>query len=52
MYLRGFVGGCYEEGIWTPLKNSAFGGENAGMMGWLKKQGGSIQQASISPMPV
>ena len=39
MYLRGFVGGCYEEGIWTPLKNSAFGGENAGMMGWLKKQG-------------
>lgn len=39
MYLRGFVGGCYQEGIWTPLKNSAFGGENAGMMKWLKKQG-------------
>ncbi len=39
LYLRGFVGGKYENGIWTPLPDSAYGGENIGMLDWLKEQG-------------
>lgn len=38
LYLRGFVGGKYENGVWTPLPDSAYGGENIGMLEWLKKQ--------------
>ncbi len=38
LYLRGFVGACYENGRWTPLKRAAFGGEQTGQVRWLKKQ--------------
>ena len=39
LYLRGYVGGKYENGVWTPLPDSAYGGENIGMLEWLEKQG-------------
>lgn len=39
LYLRGYVGGKYENGVWTPLPDSAYGGENIGMSEWLEKQG-------------
>lgn len=38
LYLRGFVGGTYQNGSWQALSDSAYGGDNAGMMKWLKKQ--------------
>lgn len=38
LYLRGYVGGKYENGVWSPLPDSAYGGENIGMLEWLKKQ--------------
>ena len=38
LYLRGYVGGKYENGVWSPLPDSAYGGENIGMLEWLKQQ--------------
>ena len=38
LYLRGFVGSIYQEGIWLPLSDSAYGGDNSGMLKWLKKR--------------
>ena len=38
LYLRGFIGSTYQDGSWTPLSDSAYGGDNSGMMKWLKKQ--------------
>lgn len=38
LYLRGFAGSIYKDGKWLEIKNSAFGGENAGMLKWLNKQ--------------
>lgn len=38
LYLRGFIGSTYQDGSWIPLSDSAYGGENAGMLKWLKKQ--------------
>lgn len=38
LYLRGFVGSTYQNGNWTELSDSAYGGDNAGMIKWLKKQ--------------
>ena len=38
-YLRAFVGSSYENGIWQPLPDAAFGGDNAGMLQWLAEQG-------------
>ena len=37
MYLRGFVGSVYEGGVWKETEDSAYGGENAGMLRWLKQ---------------
>ena len=38
LYLRGFVGSTYQSGTWNALSDSAYGGDNAGMLKWLKKQ--------------
>ena len=39
LYLRGFVGGIYENGIWKQMPDLVYGGENAGMLDWLAKKG-------------
>lgn len=38
LYLRGYVGGRYKDGIWSELPDSFYGKENAGMLRWLEKQ--------------
>ena len=38
MYLRGFVGSVYEDGVWKKTEDSAYSGENAGMLRWLKQK--------------
>ena len=38
LYLRGFVGGTYDEGVWRKLSNAAYIGENTGMIKWLEEQ--------------
>lgn len=39
MYFRGFVGGKYNDGQWTQMPDSAYGGENAGILDWLSEHG-------------
>lgn len=39
LYLRGYVGADYRGGVWSPLPNLAYAGENAGMLDWLHEQG-------------
>ena len=39
LYLRGFVGAEYEDGIWSPLADSAYGDTHAGMLKWLYDRG-------------
>lgn len=39
LYLRAFVGSVYSDGVWTPLPDSAYGGDYAGMLTWLSEQG-------------
>ncbi len=39
LYLRAFVGAVYSEGAWTPLPDSAYSGDYAGMLNWLETQG-------------
>ena len=39
IYLRGYTAGRYQNGIWSPLPGSDFGGDNAGMLKWLGQQG-------------
>ena len=34
-YFKGFVGTKYEDGKWSPLPKSSYGGENNGMLTWL-----------------
>ena len=38
LYLRGFIGGSYQDGVWESMPESAYGGNDAGMMKWLKSQ--------------
>lgn len=38
LYLRGFVGSVYKEGIWEEPADSVYGGENTGMLKWLSKK--------------
>lgn len=38
LYLRGFVGACYEDGGWSTLKRASFRGEQAGQMRWLEER--------------
>lgn len=37
LYLRGFVGGRYQDGSWKQLPKSAYKGDNTGMLDWLSK---------------
>lgn len=37
LYLRGFEGGCYEDGKWKELKKSSYGYEHSGILDWLQK---------------
>ena len=39
LYLKGFVGASYSNGVWSPLSGSAYGGKYAGMLSWLSEQG-------------
>ena len=39
LYLKGYIGTEYIDGFWDPLPDSAYGGEDAGMLDWLKKKG-------------
>lgn len=36
LYLRGFEGGCYEDGKWKELKKSSYGYEHSGILDWLQ----------------
>lgn len=38
LYLRGFIGGTYDDGVWKKLSNTAYIGENTGMLKWLENQ--------------
>ncbi len=38
LYLASFLGSVYENGAWQPLPKSSYGGENTGLLRWLKKQ--------------
>ena len=37
LYLRGFVGSVYENGVWEEPTDAVYGGENAGMLKWLEE---------------
>ena len=39
IYLRGFIGADYQDGVWTLPADAAYGGDYAGMMRWLNEQG-------------
>ena len=39
LYFRGYVGSDYRSGVWSPLPNLTYAGENAGMLDWLHEQG-------------
>lgn len=39
LYLKGYVGAVYNNGVWEPLADSAFGGEHTGMLKWLSDRG-------------
>lgn len=38
LYLRGFVGGNYQDGVWESMPESTYGGDNTGMLKWLKSK--------------
>lgn len=38
LYLRGFVGSVYENGVWKKTEDSIYGGDNAGMFRWLRQK--------------
>lgn len=38
LYLRGFVGMTYKDGVWTPPTNNLYGGDYSGMLDWLDAQ--------------
>lgn len=39
LYLKGFVGSNYDQGVWTSLTNQDYGYQNSGMLDWLMKHG-------------
>ena len=39
LYLRGYVGGRYVDGVWKPLSGSDYGGDNTGMLNWMEQRG-------------
>ena len=38
LYLKAFVGGIYRNGRWDTMPDSAYGGDDAGMLDWLKEK--------------
>lgn len=38
LYLKGFVGATLSDGSWKPLSNTAYGGDNAGILKWLSEK--------------
>lgn len=38
LYFASFLGSVYEDGAWQALPKSSYGGENTGLLRWLKKQ--------------
>ncbi len=48
LYLKGYTGAVYHNGQWTPLDNSAYSGDNAGMLSWLHRQGFDPQTQAAS----
>ena len=39
LYLRSYVGTDYADGTFSPMAESAFAGDNAGLLNWLQRQG-------------
>lgn len=39
LYLKAYVGSIYENGVWGKMPDSVYGGENAGLIRWLKSKG-------------
>lgn len=39
LYLRGYVGANYRDGVWTLPSSMEYGGEYHGLLAWLKSQG-------------
>lgn len=39
LYLKGFVGSNYDQGVWTSLTNQDYGYQNSGMLEWLMEHG-------------
>lgn len=39
LYLKAYVGSIYENGVWGQMPDSVYGGENAGLIRWLKSKG-------------
>ena len=39
LYLKGFVGSNYDQGVWTSLTNQDYGYQNSGMLDWLMEHG-------------
>lgn len=37
LYLRGYVGSVYKDGVWEEPTDAVYGGENAGMLKWLEE---------------
>lgn len=46
LYFPAFLGGSYENGLWSPLPKSSFGGNNTGMLKWLKNRSFTPQTQS------
>lgn len=38
LYLRAYVGSVYRSGVWEKTPDSVYGGENAGILRWLKEK--------------
>lgn len=38
LYFPAFLGGSYKNGVWSALPRSSFGGDNTGMLKWLKNR--------------
>lgn len=38
LYIKAFVGTVYKNGVWEQMPDSVYGGQNAGLMRWLKKK--------------
>lgn len=39
LYLKGYTGSIYKDGIWLPPSDAVYGGDQSGMLKWLSKNG-------------